>query len=266
MRRNITVPPHPDATAADAGTADASTAELVDDSVAPRDPQLGLWWQPRRPLPAKPTLADVLCIDDAGHIQLDAVADPDAPSVTNINAITMRACAHGTCRDVTHAADEAFDSFPDTDGNYVVFQTLKVLRVADSKPLYQLKNPYTEDPDEFSCQVSGFLGPSILALGHDCGGPIAMPWLLDAATGRPIAPVRFADEKFIMDGVIHVLHLDGMQWAVVPVNGDSCFALILDARTGVVSERLTCTPKPARVIGRKKISFTPVACAGDAGL
>lgn len=106
----------------------------------------------------------------------------------------------------------------------------------------------------------------MLALGHDCSGPAAIPWLLDARTGRPIARVNFHGEKFVMDGLLRTVHLDGDRWAVMQSQNvaEQCYGMILDVRTGRVEERLVCVPTPARLVGKRTIPFTPVACPADA--
>jgi len=155
----------PDAAIADArlvapapAPAPAPAAE-VDEAPTPPDPRLGLWWLPRRALPAKPTLADVMCVDDSGGIQLDVIPDPDAPTATKIDATTTKVCAHGTCRNVSHAVD-AIDPSPDTDGVFLVTEVDQrdfVYRVADGKQLYRLKNPYSKgDPDDSPVRSRAF--------------------------------------------------------------------------------------------------------------
>ena len=246
---------------------DASVDAGVDaivppDAVPPLEPKYGEWWLPRRPLPKHPTLPDVLCAGANGDLFLDAVPDPDGPTAVAIDATTMRVCAHGSCRDVSPVSiDEPYGG---TDGTYLVSGTpSRVYRVADAAPLYTLDNAYVpDDAAEFACGgITGFFGHTLLALGHDCSGPIALPWLLDARSGKRIARINFRGEKFVMDGFLRAMHLDGDRWVVIQVNRDEvqCFAMILDARTGAVAEHLECTPKPARRVGKRLVPFTPIS-------
>jgi hypothetical protein len=236
----------PDATRPDAESPDAGEG--------PYDPSV--WRLPRRTLPASPTLADVICDDAERGLRLDAVRDPDGPSATFTSDYKhVRICVKKSCHEVPAVGES-----PVTDGKYLVAfndDVSTVYRASDGKRLYDLKPPSDRKPDDYfvSGGVLGFMDGTLLAAGWGSGGPLSQPWLLDAATGRPIAELVSKPMEVLRP---RALQLGGHRFAIV---ADNCTGgWIIDARDGSVSESLTCDPSPSRVVGRKKIPFTPVPC------
>jgi hypothetical protein len=207
------------------------------------DPATIVAWVPRRSLPAAPTLADVLCVDELGRLALDVVPDRAAPTARVIAPAAVDVCAvHGCVRVPVKSLPDGETGIPLTDGATLAYEE-DIYRVANGRLLYHLKNPYA-DPDD-SCGVDGFLGGAILADGHDCSGPAAVPWILEAATGRPIAQVVFVPGQVVTASFLAAVHLEDSRWAIAPraVDGGACLAVVMDVRTGATVERATCDLK-----------------------
>ena len=206
-------------------------------------------WRARRPLPAAPTLADVLCADWDNRIRLDVEPSPTAPTAVVVpHKNEIGACFGASCRRV---AVPSYARRAVTDGTYVAVDTegadyhTDIYRYADGAHLYTLDH----------CGASGFLDGVLLADGADCAGPSSSPYLADPATGKAIATLEFAHDNASAPHGLRALYVGGSRWAIVlnqGGNGQTCGAGIVDVHTGAVSESLRCEP-----------SFTRVAASGE---
>ncbi len=188
-----------------------------------------------------------MCARD-GHAELDVIANPAAPKVTAIDTTTVEVCSGASCRRVHHAAAER--TFCVSDDRTVALsfdQQTSVYDLATDRRRYKIRRPFGDDDptDEFTCEVSAFLGDVMLADGHDCGGPIAAPWFAEAATGALIGRLQFGGEDSVMDLDLRVARLDATRWAIAQPGtlddpGMRCRAVVYDVARRAIVERLAC--------------------------
>ena len=185
-------------------------------------------WHARRPLPASPNLADVVCLDPKGSIVLDVVPNPARATATVTPPDHIAVCAGGTCRTVVYAKNDDRYASAVTDGVHVALVTgpqVDVYRVSDGQHLYRLLNTTSanrRDAEEFSCGVADFVDDVILADGHDCEGPAAAPFLADVATGKTLAMLPFANDNGASSIELRALRVSGSRYALVGYEWSGC--------------------------------------------